>query len=327
MRFRPILSVGSVLGVSAAAVFATAPGASGAPTDLGLDAVDTVTGSVEVEQVPEAATETVEDYWTPARMAAATPMQKTHDEDLDPQVLDDLLGSIQELNPRTILPGSSSERQDPSESPHIGKVFFSTEQGDFVCSGNLVASANQSTVSTAGHCLHDGDGGDFATNFAFAPAYEYGESEHGVWAAEELTTTSQWAENSEFDFDVGFAVMETKNGTTIEQQVGESSAVAFNQPRGEFYSAYGYPAGPPFNGQELQRCQGNAVDDPNGGSAQGVPCDMTGGSSGGPWFLSDGSDGAQNSVNSYKYVIDNDTMYGPYFGSEVEEVYDFASTR
>ena len=331
MRFKRMLSVGSVLGVSAAAVFASAPGASGASTDLSLDTAEAVTGSVEVEQVTEAAKEAVEGYWTPDRMASATPVEKSLPENAAPQARDNVSPQqrpdAQQRSNRGATNSPASKRQDPADSPHVGKVFFSTAQGDFVCSGNLVESENQSTVSTAGHCLHDGAGGDFATNFAFAPAFDHGESEHGVWAAEELATTSQWAEDSEFDFDVGFAVMETKDGTTIEEQVGESSPIVFNQPRNEFYSVYGYPAAERFNGQELYLCQGDALDEPFGGDSQGVRCNMTGGTSGGPWFLGDGPDGAQNSVNSYKYLSDSNTLYGPYFGSDVQEVYETISAR
>jgi hypothetical protein len=52
---------------------------------------------------------------------------------------------------------------------------------------------------------------------------------------------------------------------------------------------------------------------------------MTGGSSGGGWFT-DGGSGSLNSVNSYKYIADPSTMYGPYFGDDIEAVYRTASS-
>lgn len=322
MSIRRIMSLGSVLGLSAAAFLTASPVSADvqntAAPGAGPDAL-------EIEQTSEAERGQTQDYWTEERMAAAEPMEPEIVEDVDSATLTDIFTEIESANPRTIH--SASQPQNPAATPHIGKVFFSTPQGDFVCSGNLVASANQSTVATAGHCLHDGNGGSFATNFAFAPAYDYGESWRGVWAAEEMVTSTAWANNGDFEHDYAFAVMEERSGTTLEQWVGEASSISFNQPRNQYYSAYGYPAAPPFNGEELRRCDGNATDDPMGGSTQGIPCDMTGGSSGGPWFLGGSPSGAQNSVNSYGYTFLPDVMFGPYFGSTAEEVYNYASNR
>ncbi|MFD5822045.1 trypsin-like serine peptidase [Nesterenkonia xinjiangensis] len=323
MSIRRIMSLGGVLGLSAAALVTVTPVSADSGADLPSGPAQ---DGVEVDVVPDGEQAEAEEYWTPERMAAAEPVEPEIVEEVDGATLEDIFSEFEAADPRTIEP-HQSQQQNPADSPHIGKVFFSTSAGDFVCSANVVASANQSTVATAGHCLHDGGGGDFASNFVFAPAYDYGESQHGVWAAEELVTSDQWARSGDFEHDYAFAVLETKNGTTVQQQVGVASAITFNQPRGQYYSAYGYPAAAPFNGQELHQCQGTASNDPLGGSTQGIPCDMTGGSSGGPWFLGTGSAGAQNSVNSYGYTFLPDVMFGPYFGAEAEQVYDYASTR
>jgi hypothetical protein len=55
---------------------------------------------------------------------------------------------------------------------------------------------------------------------------------------------------------------------------------------------------------------------------------MTGGSSGGPWlagFSEATGTGLLYSVNSYKYVNDRSTMYGPYLGAEAKTTYDAAN--
>lgn len=323
MSIRRIMSLGGVLGLSAAALVTATPVAADSTTYPGQGAGP---DQAEVEAVPDAEQEAAEEYWTPERMAEAEPVETELLDEIDGASLQDVFSDIEAANPRTVSP-HRSQLQNPADSPHIGKVFFSTNQGDFVCSANIVASANQSTVATAGHCLHDGNGGQFARNFVFAPAYDYGESEHGVWAAEELVTSAEWANRGDFEHDYAFAVLETKGGTTVQQQVGAASPIAFNQPRGQYYSAYGYPAAAPFNGQELHSCHGTATNDPMGSSTQGIPCNMTGGSSGGPWFLGQGTGGAQNSVNSYGYTFLPDVMFGPYFGSGAEQLYDYASTR
>jgi hypothetical protein len=63
----------------------------------------------------------------------------------------------------------------------------------------------------------------------------------------------------------------------------------------------------------------------------GMLCNMTGGSSGGPWFLSFNEatgTGIQNSVNSFRYqilgLIDPGFMFGPYFGADAQNLYNAA---
>ena len=64
------------------------------------------------------------------------------------------------------------------------------------------------------------------------------------------------------------------------------------------------------------------MQDTFGGSQdQGLPCNMTGGSSGGGWITS----GSLNSVNSFGYTGLRDVMWGPYFGSTIQSVYNAAS--
>ena len=56
---------------------------------------------------------------------------------------------------------------------------------------------------------------------------------------------------------------------------------------------------------------------------------MTGGSSGGPWFRDFSTStgvGTQISLNSFGYRGEKNAMYGPYFGSVVQSLYNTAST-
>lgn len=273
------------------------------------------------------------DYWTADRMKAA----KNAD-----SLVKGKSGSVAkvESGKATKVPGHTATTNGGSlksttggktratqESPvsHIGKVFFTLGGVDYVCSGNAVVSANESTVSTAGHCLNEGPGA-FATRWVFAPAYENGSTPYGTFAATELVTTSQWSGSGDITYDTGFAVVSNSSGASLTDTVG-ASGVAFNQARGLSYTAYGYPAASPFNGETLQSCTGSATDDPFGQTqSQGIPCTMTGGSSGGPWFLGSGSTGYQNSVNSFGYNTVRNTMFGPYWGSAIQQAYQNAQS-
>ena len=59
----------------------------------------------------------------------------------------------------------------------------------------------------------------------------------------------------------------------------------------------------------------------------GLGCNMTGGSSGGPWlsgFNISTNDGSASSLNSYKYTNDSTKMYGPKFNAKTKAVFDAA---
>ncbi len=243
----------------------------------------------------------VKEYWTPKRMKNAIPMGVK-------------VGSKAGNKPK------ANATPQPAQ-PRFGKVFFTLGGSNYVCSGTATNSSNGDVVTTAGHCLNEGPGA-FATNFAFVPAYNNGSAPYGTWTAQTLYTTSAWANSGDFDYDVGFAVMnENGSGQSLTGVVG-SYPIAFNLARGLTYTAYGYPAASPFNGQTLYSCTGTAIQDTYGGSQdQGIPCDMTGGSSGGGWITG----GSLNSVNSFGYTGVRNVMWGPYFGSTIQSVYNAAS--
>ena len=52
---------------------------------------------------------------------------------------------------------------------------------------------------------------------------------------------------------------------------------------------------------------------------------VSGGAAGGTWFIGTGSAGSQNSINSFGYNNVPNTMFGPYWGSVIQNAYDSAS--
>jgi V8-like Glu-specific endopeptidase len=243
------------------------------------------------------------DYWTPSRMRNAIP-----------------LGTQRELKGK---PGGSTGGTAVAEvaQPRFGKVFFSIGRSNYVCSGTATNSTNGDVVTTAGHCVSDA--GTFVTNFAFVPAYDHNSRPYGTWTAQTLLTTSQWLNGEDYDYDTGFAVMnENASGQSLTGLVG-GYPIAFGQPRGQTMKAYGYPAARPFDGQSLYSCTGVVVQDTVGGSPdQGLWCNMTGGSSGGGWI----QNGSLSSVTSFGYTSVKNVLWGPYFGSVIQDVYDTAAT-
>ncbi|GAA3116854.1 MULTISPECIES: trypsin-like serine peptidase [Nonomuraea] len=203
-----------------------------------------------------------------------------------------------------------------------GRVFFTTADGrNSSCSGSAVTSANESVVITAGHCVKLN--GAAHRNWVFVPAFDNGRRPFGTWVGTRMFTTPQWNAREDINFDVAAVVVAPLNGRTLTDVVG-GQGVAFNQARQQQMFSFGYPAAEPFDGSRLIYCSGRAFNDTVMTQDQGLRCNMTGGSSGGPWFQSfDAATGlgSLNSVNSFTYNFAPGFMFGPFFGDEAMAAY------
>ncbi|MCO4238577.1 trypsin-like serine peptidase [Pseudarthrobacter raffinosi] len=305
----------TLLSLSAAAVLALVGAGSAHAASSSSDKAAPSVASAIVDSTGAA------DYWTSDRMRAAIPGDVLAGKALERGKSSSAASVLK--GPKTKVAGTTGKpslAQPANPVAHIGKVFFTLGGANYVCSGNAVAATNKSTVATAGHCVSDGPN-SHATNFVFVPAYENGARPYGTWTAKALYTTAQWEGSGDISYDTGFAVMNQLGRAFLTDVVG-GSGVAFNEDRGLQYTSYGYPAAKPFSGERLWSCTGTATKDTNNPqfNTQGIPCDMNGGSSGGPWFIGSGPDGFQNSVNSYGYS-QKPVMYGPYWGAAIQETY------
>lgn len=210
----------------------------------------------------------------------------------------------------------------PGVYPYIavGKLFFTQNGGNYVCSAASVASTLEyQAVWTAGHCVSDG-AGTWSTNVAFVPSYRNGVAPYGIFPASVLWSTTAWHQDGDITRDLGaFPVGTNAAGQTLQSRVG-SLGFAWNFPRTSHWSDFGYPQAAPFNGAWMVVCQAShAYDDitipGTGPDPMAIGCDMTGGSSGGPFIRNFKSGNFINGHNSYKYV--NPAlplaMFTPYF--------------
>ena len=216
-----------------------------------------------------------------------------------------------------------------------GKVFFTMGTTNYVCSGSLIteATTGRSIVLTAGHCVWENKAvGAWATNFIFIPAYDSNpvndcsSSPDRCLVATALVASSGFTSQTSFStqattYDWAFVAVEESGETGFNLAVDgfSNSATAY---------AFGYPAARPYSGNDLVYCAGPISPDPNnGGMTWGLGCNMTGGSSGGPWlasFNTSTNDGSASSLNSYKYTNDSTKMYGPKFNAKTKAVFDAA---
>jgi hypothetical protein len=225
----------------------------------------------------------------------------------------------------------------------VGRVLFTMDRQDWICSG-VAATDPHGTISvvlTAAHCAYDNQGKKaFATNWTFfpefdtSPQYSCTTSTHGCWTASRIVVHNGYASQRGFTttatlHDWAFAVMRTggKSGGQLDG-LGSWPISFTSYASGTQQSAFGYPGGAPYNGLELIYCDGPAGFDPNNANrTYRLPCDMTGGSSGGPWLVnfdaSGSGSGTLSSVNSYGYngVV---AMHGPKFNSSTAATWNNA---
>jgi V8-like Glu-specific endopeptidase len=278
-----------------------------------------------------------QNYWTPERMSSA-------------RQADALLKSTK-LTHRVPAKGPSGSKEPvapvdggitPQASPlptgsyssypysTIGKVFFTDSQTgtNYVCSGAAVNSTNLSVVDTAGHCVvGGGSGGNWYANWVFCPGYYYGSSPHGCWSARVLWSRNEWINSGTFENDFGSAVVSANSAGNLVSVVG-GAGWAYGQAAAQSFTAFGYPAASPFDGNQIYYCSGTGTSYSYGsGTVISLPCDMTGGSSGGPWFISlSGTFGYVNGHNDFKYTSDPNHMYSPYYNSNWYSVFNSAQT-
>lgn len=199
-----------------------------------------------------------------------------------------------------------------------GEVRFELEGVLYVRSASVVydTASGRSLVLTAAHCVYERTGsGAFAQNWMFIPNSEKqpakldtegnfcAQTIYGCWTATALVVHDGFASAGGFN----------------------ASAIVFTDvARRTFVYAFGHPHAAAYDGSALVHCAGGAdFDNRLARLTYKLACDMTGGSSGGPWCHQfDGSSGTEAaiSVNSYRYIGGSD-IYGPKLNSSTESLY------
>ncbi|SEG79466.1 V8-like Glu-specific endopeptidase [Thermomonospora echinospora] len=169
------------------------------------------------------AARSVESYWTPERMAKATP-----------------------VDGRTATSGgvtttaAARTAQAYGGIPSVGALFFNNGSGDRYCTGAVINSTSQRLVITAAHCIHGGMGRTYYKNVAFVPKYDRGKKPYGIWTARKLFVHRLWANRSDADLDYGFISLHAKDGRLIQQRVG-GNPLAIDQGYRNTVNVTGYP--------------------------------------------------------------------------------------
>jgi hypothetical protein len=206
-------------------------------------------------------------------------------------------------------PGALVLDSHASVTDAIGLLDNSIGKG---CTASVLASANQSVLLTAGHCLFVN--GHYLTDFNFAPDF-WGEADHcppkpvplppaghawgdshcrlpfGVWQGTHPYVSAKYRDSGDVSEDFGLLVLNrSSNGETVQQAVGGGLTLGYNENPGQPWITFGYPL---FKGP-VTTCQATSASVISAGSGRQwnmSGCNMNDnptardeGASGGPWF-------------------------------------------
>jgi len=163
--------------------------------------------------VSTAAQQTTRAFWTPARMAGATPVVRLH-------------GVI--AGPAASPPPGTPTARLFNGVPTVGAVFFTSGSSAHYCTASVIGSRPQDMVFTAAHCVYSG--GPFR-NIEFIPGYHSGHAPYGAWVVNKITVARGWKSSQNQNLDFAFLSVTPPRGTTrpIQQMTG-ALQLGINRP-------------------------------------------------------------------------------------------------
>lgn len=211
----------------------------------------------------------------------------------------------------------------------MGRLFFTIPgRGNASCSAS---SAGGRSVWTAGHCLYTREIG-WHTNIVFVPAYRYGVAPYGKFYETNAIVSYEWWANEDHAYDIGMVIVGNRNGMKLSQWVG-NLGFQYNRSGTQQFFAFGYP-GNIGSGRYLIACAARtqtryAIAGPD---PVGIGCDMTQGSSGGPWLVgffpyAAGSINYVNGVVSFGSSAYPNQFFASYFGTRAKELWDWGRVQ
>ncbi|GHF74502.1 hypothetical protein GCM10018790_60370 [Kitasatospora xanthocidica] len=297
----------------------------------------------------------VKDFWDPDKMGDSKPADPAPPAS-KPSPATPKPGDDGVTDPEPAVVNAVAVPRPYTKQPS-GKVFFSAKGGRGNCSATVIADpqhpGRSNLVWTAGHCVHEGKGGNFYKDLVFVPAYNNSGASSGgkraplselaplgTWWADQVTTSPQWMVEGGGTGDAAnqydFAVMRVHNqndtGKSLEETVGSAVPVWFDAPRDKLnVSATGYPLLKPFDGQELYRCDGGKPTrlsfDAKRPTMLTIGCNMTQGSSGGGWFATMPDGRTALVSNTSIGTQDHTSLSGPYLEAVAKQALDWISRK
>jgi V8-like Glu-specific endopeptidase len=303
-RRRAVTSTALALAAVAGAASAALPMAGGLAT---ASTVGTRPDTGIMRTVSPTAQRTARAFWTPSRMAAATPAQEN------------------------VKAGKAGPPPGTPTAVHFGGVptagalFYTTGTAKHFCTASVVNSGNENLVLTAAHCVYNGS---YASNIEFVPGYHSGLQPYGAWAVKTITVAAGWQQTRNPNLDVAFLAVTPPSGTDRPiQSVTGGLRLGINRPyrRDIEVIAYNDAASRPVE------CSTKSFEFDTG-QLEFYCRDFMNGSSGAPWIVryvpGNGTGLVIGVIGGFELGGDFPwASYSPYFGSSALALYRQAEGR
>jgi V8-like Glu-specific endopeptidase len=219
--------------------------------------------------------------------------------------------------------GASPNAQTSLKSTRVGALFLRVGSDDHFCTASVVSSPGRDLLITAAHCINGGDGSGYRSDLVFIPDYRDGEAPYGIWTAARLLVAPGWAKSADPALDVGFVVLEPRDGENIEQVLG-ANTLAFNPGYRNLVRVTGYPQS---SGEPIT-CR-NWTTEQSASQLKFSCGGFTGGTSGSPFVTrfdsATGTGHIVGVIGGYQQGGDTASVsYSAYLDAAIKQLYDQA---
>ena len=196
-----------------------------------------------------------------------------------------------------------------AQNAAIGKLFTSSG----TCSASVVSGKN--IIVTAAHCCWNRSNNSWIGGWSFAPGYNNGAAPYGVFNWADARVLNSWINNGDIPSDICLIRLQNDSaGHPVTYYTGWLGR-SWNYPPSQPMHAFGYP-GNIGGANSLESCTAQSSAQPAscGSGVLNMACNMTFGSSGGPWIRDYGTG---NHVDSTVHGYISQTCTGT-FGQEFD---------
>jgi V8-like Glu-specific endopeptidase len=277
-RWFSAIAVGALVSATLSVVSVTTADAGPVPTSTAVGSSDGTVVAAPEDARSQRSARAVRRYWTSERMRAAVPIE---------ELLPSLTGSTS--YDETTAQRTAARRVRPPRTS--GKLFFNVDGANAVCSAAAIRTKKRNQVITAGHCVHTGPNvgllqqPHFYRDWVFVPRYRNGRAPYGKWVSNNAWAFNGWVEREAFRFDQAIISFKRRHGRRLVNVIGGNEVVWGKDPRQWGTRIWGWPAQAPYDGETAKRCDGRTTQFEDTADAAMHNCPLTGGASGGPWFL------------------------------------------
>ena len=184
------------------------------------------------------------------------------------------------------------------------------------CTATVIASKSKRLAITAAHCVYvtaqrPQPAGQtrkvgWIPDLTFYPGRKGDNAAHGAWPVTYAWIDAAYRDNSDPTADIAFIELGDQDGRTAQQALGAEGIAFHDHPTAkQATTMLGYPVEEPFDGTALRRCSTGATTLPYR-DILAMPCQMTGGSSGGPWLTGFNAKTGQGTVTAVTGFRSND---------------------